>query len=113
MIAHDDFQTYTGERVSAPNFAPAWFFDHESAIVVAATTGLTGAGLTAELSHYSFCTNGSGTAGRLHIPTIGFGPGQEDLAHRVDEHVDVAELARGAQGYAAIAAQLTRAGGRS
>lgn len=113
MIAHDDFQTYTGERVSALNFAPAWFFDNDSAIVVAATTGLTGAGIATELSHYAFCTNGSGTAGRLNIPTIGFGPGQEDLAHRVDEHIEVADLASGAQGYAAIAAQLTRAHGRS
>jgi acetylornithine deacetylase/succinyl-diaminopimelate desuccinylase-like protein len=53
-----------------------------------------------------FCTNGSGTAA-LGIPTIGYGPGDETLAHRVDEHIVLAELHAGADGYAALAAALT------
>lgn len=107
-IADDDFQTYTGARVHAVNFAPAWFFDRESDIVAAAVAALGDAGLAADLSHYAFCTNGSGTAGRLGIPTVGFGPGDENLAHRVDEYIEVDDLDRGARGYAAIAGHLTR-----
>lgn len=110
-IAEDDFQTYTGRRIVAPNFAPAWFFDEDAPIVAGAVEGLRQAGITPELSHYAFCTNGSGTAGRLGIPTIGFGPGHEELAHRVDEYIDVDELVLAARGYAAIACQLVRLGG--
>jgi putative selenium metabolism hydrolase len=110
-IAEDDFQTYTGQRIVAPNFAPAWFFDEDAPIVAGAVEGLRQAGITPELSHYAFCTNGSGTAGRLGIPTIGFGPGHEELAHRVDEYIDVDELVLAARGYAAIACQLVRLGG--
>jgi len=110
-IAEDDFQTYTGRRIVAPNFAPAWFFDEDAPIVAGAVEGLRQAGIAPELSHYAFCTNGSGTAGRLGIPTIGFGPGHEELAHRVDEYIDVDELVLAARGYAAIACQLVRLGG--
>ncbi len=110
-IAEDDFQAYTGRRMAAPNFAPAWFLESTAEIVVAATAALTQAGIVPELTHYAFCTNGSGTAGRLGIPTVGFGPGHAELAHRVDEYIDVEDLVRAARGYAAIADHLTRAGG--
>lgn len=106
-IAEDDFRTYTGARVVAPNFAPAWFFHDNAEIVKRAAAGLEQAGIRAPLSHYAFCTNGSATAGRLGIPTVGFGPGDEALAHRVDEYIEVEDLAIAARGYAAIAAQFT------
>jgi putative selenium metabolism hydrolase len=107
-IAIDDFTSYTGARVQAPNFAPAWFHDADEPHVRSALEGLRGAGLSTELGHYAFCTNGSGTAG-LGLPTLGFGPGDESLAHRVDEYIDVSELVAGARGYAAVAAALVAA----
>lgn len=110
-IAEDDFETYTGARVRAPNFAPAWFFNDDAEIVQQALIGLHRAGINAELTHYAFCTNGSGTAGRLNIPTIGFGPGDESLAHRADEYISVDNLVMAARGYAAMAEQLTSRGG--
>jgi len=105
-IAEDDFVSYSGQHIVAPNFASAWYFNDDEAIVRRAQRGLANSGFAAELSHYAFCTNGSGTAGRLGIPTIGFGPGEEALAHRVDEYIEIADLARAAKGYAAIAASL-------
>jgi putative selenium metabolism hydrolase len=107
MIAEDDFHTYTGERVHAPNFAPAWYFEDDVEVVRGALAGLEGVGIPPELTHYAFCTNGSGTAGRLGIPTVGFGPGNEELAHRVDEYVEVDQLTAAARGFAGIAEQLT------
>ena len=106
-IAEDDFQTYTGVQIRAPNFAPAWFYSEDAAIVRRALTGMQAVGLAPELTHYAFCTNGSGTAGGLGIPTIGFGPGDETLAHRVDECIEVKDLGRGARAYAAIVDELT------
>lgn len=106
-IAEDDFEAYTGERVRALNFAPAWYFNDGAEVVTKALTSLEGVGIASELSHYAFCTNGSGTAGKLGIPTVGFGPGEEELAHRVDEYIEVDQLVAAARGYAAIAQRLT------
>lgn len=66
------------------------------------------AGVLTEVSHYPFCTNGSETTGQKGIPTVGFGPGTDELAHRVDEHIEIDQLHRGAVGYAAMAARLTQ-----
>jgi putative selenium metabolism hydrolase len=106
VINEDDFETYTGQRLRAKNFAPAWFFDERSPIVTAALAGVARAGIVPQLSHYAFCTNGSATAGRLGIPTVGFGPGDAERAHRIDEYVEEADLERAQSGYAAIAEEL-------
>ena len=100
-IGLDRFDAYTGARVEAPNFAPAWYTGADAPV---ARTALDALG--AEAGHWVFCTNGSGTAA-LGIPTIGYGPGDETLAHRVDEHISLDELYAGAHGYAALAAALT------
>ncbi|HEY2598326.1 MAG TPA: YgeY family selenium metabolism-linked hydrolase [Candidatus Dormibacteraeota bacterium] len=107
-INEDDFVTYTGKRVTAPNFAPAWFFEEQAPIVQAALRGVHQAGIQPELCHYAFCTNGSATAGRLGIPTIGFGPGDEERAHRIDEYVEEADLEQAHRAYAAIVEELVR-----
>lgn len=106
-IAEDDFQTYTGAEIRAPNFAPAWFSPESSPIVRRVLAGMERAGLPPTLTHYAFCTNGSGTAGRLGIPTVGFGPGDEALAHRSDEYVEIDDLVAAARGYASITQSLT------
>jgi putative selenium metabolism hydrolase len=101
-IGVDRFDSYSGARIEAPNFAPAWYVE---AGEEPARTAL--AALGAEPHHWAFCTNGSGTAA-LGIPTLGYGPGDETLAHRVDEHLELDELYAGAEGYATLAAALTR-----
>lgn len=105
-VAKHQHTTYTGQLVETTKFAPAWLFSHDDAVVARAVEGLTGAGLDAVVTHYRFCTNGSGTAGRLGIPTIGYGPGNEDQAHKVDEYIDLSDLHLGARGYAAILTAL-------
>ena len=102
-IGVDRFDSYSGAAVEAPNFAPAWFTGPDAE---PARTAL--AALGAEPTYWSFCTNGSGTAA-LRIPTIGFGPGDETLAHRVDEYIELDELAAGARDYATLATALTGA----
>lgn len=105
-IAEDVFVTYSGVEVRAPNFAPAWLQPDGSEIVLAASSGLRQSGLSAELTYYSFATNGSASAGRLGIPTVGFGPGCEELAHVADEYIEISELTAAARGYAAIVDEL-------
>jgi putative selenium metabolism hydrolase len=100
-IGVDRFDSYSGAPVEAPNFAAAWSLEPDEE---PARTAL--AALGAEPHRWAFCTNGSGTAA-LGIPTIGYGPGDETLAHRVDEHIELDELYAGAEGYATLAAALT------
>jgi putative selenium metabolism hydrolase len=102
----DRFDSYSGAPVEAPNFAPAWFTGPDAPPARAALRALERAGLTPLTHHWDFCTNGSGTAA-LGIPTIGFGPGDETLAHRVDEHITLDDLHAGARAYAELAVALT------
>jgi acetylornithine deacetylase/succinyl-diaminopimelate desuccinylase-like protein len=104
-VAEDDFASYTGARITAPNFAGAWYEDPSGPLAQTAVAGLLEAGLEAQIMHYAFCTNGSGTAA-LGIPTLGFGPGDESLAHRVDECIELSALESAALGYCAISRRL-------
>ena len=106
-IAVDSFKTYTGHQIDAPNFAPAWRMADDAPIVQAGISALTKAGLVPLLSHYAFCTNGSESAGRRGIPTIGFGPGDEAQAHRIDESVDIAHLHAAVSVYEELARELS------
>lgn len=102
------FSTWTGARFAADEYCAAWWTDEATAPVVSAQAALVEAGLDPTPTHYSFCTNGSLTAGLLGIPTLGFGVGEEHMAHKVDEYVTIDSLLAGARGYEALAAHLTR-----
>ena len=78
----------------------------DSPLVSIARRGLESAGLFKGLSHYSFCTNGSCYAGELGIPTIGFGPGEERLAHTPDEAIAVDSLINAYKGLLAILSEV-------
>lgn len=104
----DRFQTWTGYEVEAVNVAPAWRTPDDHPVVQAAMNALVSAGLMPMHTHYAFCTNGSESAGRRGIPTIGFGPGDEAEAHRIDESVEIAHLTAAATGYEYLARELIR-----
>jgi putative selenium metabolism hydrolase len=104
------FTTWTGARFETPEFCPAWWTDDDTVPVRRATAALVEAGLDPTPTHYSFCTNGSLTAGVLGIPTLGFGVGEEHIAHQIDEYVTIASIRAGVRGYRALAAHLTPAG---
>lgn len=107
-IAEDHQPTYTGSTIVAPNFAPAWKTAPDHPLVTRAAAALREIGQAPALGKYGFCTNGSGSAGRLGIPTIGYGPGREDIAHTADEYLELDQLFRAADGYAALARALSR-----
>jgi putative selenium metabolism hydrolase len=106
-LVRAEFASWTGARFGADEFCHAWWTDETSVPVQRAKAAMTEAGLDPTPTHYSFCTNGSLTAGLLGIPTIGFGVGYEHVAHQVDEYVTLQSLADGQRGYAALAAHLT------
>lgn len=97
---------YTGRKIEGLRFFPAWLMDRNSPLVLEAERALKQAGLEGAVGTYSFCTNGSQSAGERGIATLGFGPSRESLAHSVDEYVEVEQLAGAFTGYVALARAL-------
>ena len=56
-------------------------------------------GFRPEITQYNFCTNGSHYAGEAGIKTIGLGPSRENLAHTIDEYIEVDQLLKVTQCY--------------
>lgn len=107
-LAEDSAPCWTGETITAKRYFPAWLIDEESELVQKAVAGLQEAGVDAAISHFAFCTNGSHFCGEAGIPTIGYGPSLESLAHVRDEYIEVEQLDKAYQGFYHILSQLTR-----
>lgn len=90
---------YTGNEITGERFFPGWLYEENDEFVQMAYKGLKNAGLNPEITQYSFCTNGSHYAGEAGIPTIGFGPSWENLAHTIDEYIEVENLYIGMNAY--------------
>lgn len=99
---------YTGETIEAERFYPAWLVGVDEPFVQRVYKRLRKVGFNPGISHYSFCTNGSHYAGEAGIPTMGFGPSLERLAHTIDEYIEVEQIAKGVTGYMAILDALLR-----
>lgn len=95
-------ECYTGELIEGTRFFPAWLYDADTPFMQAVLDGLHSEGIAAKISHYAFCTNGSHYAGEKNIPTLGFGPSQENLAHTIDEYIELEQLEKGTTGYRTI-----------
>lgn len=101
---------YTGACIAGERFFPGWLYGEQDEFVQAALAGLKEAGLAPGLTHYSFCTNGSHYAGEAGIKTIGFGPSRENLAHTIDEYIEVDQLLKATAGYYGILKSVLQPG---
>lgn len=99
---------WTGKTISAKRYFPAWLIDEQNPLVQKALAGLRASGIEAPVSHFAFCTNGSHFCGEAGIPTIGYGPSLESLAHTRDEYIEIDQLVRACHGFYSILAQLTK-----
>lgn len=107
QIAGIELETHTGYKADYRKFAPAWILDPDDVTIKKAITALQKTGLiSVGTGTYSFCTNGSSSAGIHHIPTLGFGPGRENQAHVNDEYIEIEELVKACEGYYALASEL-------
>jgi len=90
-----DYQgkSWTGLSFKQEAYFPTWITDENHALVKAALSSAKMAGGKSERSDFwKFSTNGVATAGRLGIPTIGFAPGREELAHTSQEELVLNDL---------------------
>lgn len=102
VIAQGEYDTYTGQTLTMEKFYPAWLLPEEDAFVQRAQRALHGVGLTPDTRAYRFCTNAAYSAGVAGVPTIGFGPAEEEDAHVINERLRLSDLQNVARGYAAI-----------
>lgn len=107
QLAEASHPCYTGESLGGKRFFPGWLLDREHELVQQSVAALQAIGQAADLSVYSFCTNGSYSAGIANVPTIGYGPSHEHLAHIVDEYIELDQLYQVAEGYIALAWELS------
>lgn len=105
-ITCDEVKTFTGRCACPPRWLPAWQIADDHALVLAAMKAVRITGRTPALGTWRFCTNGSESAGRRHIPTIGLGPGHEEDAHTVDESIALDQLEDACAIYRELALEL-------
>ncbi|HAM36425.1 MAG TPA: YgeY family selenium metabolism-linked hydrolase [Elusimicrobia bacterium] len=98
-----DAVAWTGLRVGQEKYYPTWVLPESHKLVKAAkAAGRIALGKAPKVDKWVFSTNGVASAGRLGIPTVGFGPSNEIYAHTVDEVMPVEHLLKAAVFYAAI-----------
>jgi len=83
---------YTGNKIHGERFFPGWLYNKDEKFIQDVKKELEDSGYTPSITQYNFCTNGSHYAGEANIPTIGMGPSHENLAHTIDEYVEVEQL---------------------
>ena len=65
-------------------------------------------GFTPEITQYNFCTNGSHYAGEAGIKTFGLGPSKENLAHTLNEYIEVEQLTKVTECYYGVMEALLK-----
>ena len=101
-LFYDD-ASYTGFVFPVDKYFPAWALDEDHALVQAGQLAREQIGLTAAPSgKWDFSTNGIYWAGKAGIPSIGFGPGDEETAHTVRDSVSLEDMVKATEFYALL-----------
>ena len=95
-------QSWTGLKFRQEAYFPTWIMDEDHKLVQAGIEASVLAGGRKRSGTWGFSTNGVATAGRMNIPTIGFAPGLESLAHTSREEISLADLATATRFYALL-----------
>jgi acetylornithine deacetylase/succinyl-diaminopimelate desuccinylase-like protein len=99
--------SYTGYKTRAKCYYPAWALDRDHPLIGWVSKAIRSElGYRPEIGKWDFSTDGVYTMGVAGIPTVGFGPGQEEHAHTVDEQIRLADVLRAARVYARLAASM-------
>jgi len=100
-------KAYTGLEYGMEKYYPTWKMPEDSEIVQkGVSTYQKLFGNAPKVDKWTFSTNGIMTCGTYKIPTIGFGPGNEVLAHAPNEKVPISDLVAATAFYAAFAYEI-------
>jgi len=96
-------KSWTGLEYGMEKYYPTWVLDEQHPLVrsgVETHRALFGAAPVVD--KWVFSTNGVATMGIMKVPTIGFGPGEEDNAHSALERVPIEHLVKATAFYTAF-----------
>lgn len=106
-----DEPSYTGFVFPVDKYFPAWALEENHPLVTAGQKTRQLIGLPeAPSGKWNFSTNGIYWAGKANIPSIGFGPGDEETAHTTIDSVPLDDVVKAAEFYALLPAALRQAG---
>ncbi len=100
-------KAYTGLEYGMEKYYPTWKIPEDSHIVQTGAKAFRALfNKDAKIDKWTFSTNGVTINGYYDIPIIGFGPGNEVLAHAPNEKVAIDDLVISSAFYAAFAYDL-------
>lgn len=95
--------TWTGLVYETENFFPTWCEEEDAPQVAAAVKAYQSLfKKKPTVGRWTFSTNGVAIAGMHGIPSVGFGPAPESVAHTVNDSVPIEHLVKCAAFYAAF-----------
>lgn len=104
--------SYTGFPKKTEEYFPAWVIDENHGLIQSAAGAFRGMfGKEPVVTVWGFSTNGNYTMGKAEIPTFGFGPGKEVMAHSDNECIETADVVEAAKFFAylpSVVAENTR-----
>jgi len=99
--------TYTGVEHLMPNIFSPFKLEMSHPLVVRARRALAElTGREPDVGLWRFSTDG-GRLMKAGIPTVGYGPGEEELVHTVGENIRLDDLVKASAGYAALSLALS------
>jgi len=107
VARQETLQTYTGTRTVVKKITHAWEIDPFCTLMERSRHALEAAGCQTRASKWRLGRAGMATAGgfltqEYQIPTIGYGPGHEDVIHGPNEFVDIKNITEAVYGTTAI-----------
>jgi len=102
-----DEPSYTGFVFPVDKYFPAWALEENHPLVKAGQDARQQIGLPDQASgKWNFSTNGIYWAGKAGIPSIGFGPGDEETAHTVNDSVSLDDMVKATEFYAILPSMI-------
>lgn len=100
-LLHYEKKSYTGLKYSMEKYFPTWRLpENHPAILFAADVYRLLFRNEPKIDKWNFSTNGVTINGIYNIPVIGFGPGNEIMAHAPNEKVEIDDLVKASAFYA-------------
>jgi putative selenium metabolism hydrolase len=102
LLKYDEV-SWRGTRAQQDKYYPTWVLDEDHPLVQGVADAATEIlGKRPGISRWHFSTNGVATMGVFGIPTVGFAPGLEELAHTTQERISIDDLIKATAVYARI-----------